>query len=178
MCSSYTKFERFSLQIFRFFPARAANKRPVIPYSDFRFKTYAPLAFRFFRRLFEIPPDLFLVRWEKVKFSGFYSNVTAPAGPTGLSRKSADPSPPKVGQNFKNFTMGKIENLRNFFCTEDLFCKKVDFWVTWSILRTPPPPQKSAGPLAWGGGGQPPQKSLGFYLKNLLCSRLVYVVNI
>jgi len=35
---------------------------PAHHYSDFRFKTYAPMAFRFFRELFNIRPDDFMVR--------------------------------------------------------------------------------------------------------------------
>lgn len=31
-------------------------------YGDFRFKTYAPIAFRYFRELFNIKPADFLVR--------------------------------------------------------------------------------------------------------------------
>lgn len=35
---------------------------PAHHYPDFRFKTYAPLAFRYFRDLFGIKPDDYLVR--------------------------------------------------------------------------------------------------------------------
>ena len=35
---------------------------PAHHYSDFRFKAYAPIAFRYFRELFGIQPDDFLVR--------------------------------------------------------------------------------------------------------------------
>ena len=34
---------------------------PAHSYNDFRFKTYAPVAFRYFRELFGIQPDDFLV---------------------------------------------------------------------------------------------------------------------
>ena len=39
-----------------------SNLTPAHHYSDFRFKTYAPIAFRYFRELFGIQPDDFLVR--------------------------------------------------------------------------------------------------------------------
>ena len=38
-----------------------SNLTPAHHYSDFRFKTYAPIAFRYFRELFGIQPDDFLV---------------------------------------------------------------------------------------------------------------------
>lgn len=48
-----------------FFIARfseGSNLTPAHHYPDFRFKTYAPLAFRYFRDLFGIKPDDYLVR--------------------------------------------------------------------------------------------------------------------
>ncbi|XP_033724893.1 phosphatidylinositol 4-phosphate 5-kinase type-1 gamma-like isoform X2 [Pecten maximus] len=44
-----------------FFPAEGSNLTPAHHYSDFRFKTYAPIAFRYFRELFGIQPDDFLL---------------------------------------------------------------------------------------------------------------------
>uniref|UniRef100_UPI00358F051B phosphatidylinositol 4-phosphate 5-kinase type-1 alpha-like n=1 Tax=Myxine glutinosa TaxID=7769 RepID=UPI00358F051B len=43
-----------------FFPAEGSNLTPAHHFSDFRFKTYAPLAFRYFRELFGIRPDDYL----------------------------------------------------------------------------------------------------------------------
>ncbi|CAH1788077.1 unnamed protein product [Owenia fusiformis] len=43
------------------FPGEGSNLTPAHHYSDFRFKTYAPIAFRYFRELFGIQPDDFLV---------------------------------------------------------------------------------------------------------------------
>uniref|UniRef100_A0A4W3GY44 Phosphatidylinositol-4-phosphate 5-kinase, type I, alpha, b n=1 Tax=Callorhinchus milii TaxID=7868 RepID=A0A4W3GY44_CALMI len=43
-----------------FFPREGSNLTPAHHYSDFRFKTYAPVAFRYFRELFGIRPDDFL----------------------------------------------------------------------------------------------------------------------
>ncbi|XP_066577428.1 phosphatidylinositol-4-phosphate 5-kinase, type I, alpha, a isoform X2 [Amia ocellicauda] len=40
-----------------FFPGEGSNLTPAHQYSDFRFKTYAPIAFRYFRELFGIRPD-------------------------------------------------------------------------------------------------------------------------
>jgi len=40
-----------------------SNQTPAHEYSDFRFRTYAPVAFRYFRELFGIQPDDFLVSW-------------------------------------------------------------------------------------------------------------------
>ncbi|XP_053322464.1 phosphatidylinositol 4-phosphate 5-kinase type-1 beta [Spea bombifrons] len=43
-----------------FLPSEGSNLTPAHHYSDFRFKTYAPLAFRYFRELFGIKPDDYL----------------------------------------------------------------------------------------------------------------------
>ncbi|CAG7786903.1 unnamed protein product [Allacma fusca] len=43
------------------FPSGGSNQTPAHHYSDFRFKTYAPIAFRYFRDLFGIQPDDFLM---------------------------------------------------------------------------------------------------------------------
>ncbi|KAJ8290033.1 hypothetical protein GJAV_G00007970 [Gymnothorax javanicus] len=43
-----------------FFPSEGSNLTPAHHYGDFRFKTYAPIAFRYFRELFEIRPDDYL----------------------------------------------------------------------------------------------------------------------
>ena len=41
--------------------SEGSNLTPAHHYPDFRFKTYAPLAFRYFRELFGIKPDDYLV---------------------------------------------------------------------------------------------------------------------
>uniref|UniRef100_A0A3Q3W7A1 PIPK domain-containing protein n=1 Tax=Mola mola TaxID=94237 RepID=A0A3Q3W7A1_MOLML len=43
-----------------FFPSEGSNLTPAHHYSDFRFKTYAPIAFRYFREMFGIRPDDYL----------------------------------------------------------------------------------------------------------------------
>ncbi|KAG8595697.1 hypothetical protein GDO81_001600 [Engystomops pustulosus] len=43
-----------------FLPSEGSNLTPAHHYPDFRFKTYAPLAFRYFRELFGIKPDDYL----------------------------------------------------------------------------------------------------------------------
>ncbi|CAG07769.1 unnamed protein product, partial [Tetraodon nigroviridis] len=43
-----------------FFPSEGSNLTPAHHFSDFRFKTYAPVAFRYFRELFGIRPDDYL----------------------------------------------------------------------------------------------------------------------
>ncbi|XP_039672208.1 phosphatidylinositol 4-phosphate 5-kinase type-1 gamma-like isoform X2 [Perca fluviatilis] len=43
-----------------FFPREGSNLTPAHHYPDFRFKTYAPVAFRYFRELFGIRPDDYL----------------------------------------------------------------------------------------------------------------------
>ncbi|XP_067425792.1 putative PIP5K1A and PSMD4-like protein isoform X4 [Emydura macquarii macquarii] len=43
-----------------FFPSEGSNLTPAHHYNDFRFKTYAPVAFRYFRELFGIRPDDYL----------------------------------------------------------------------------------------------------------------------
>ncbi|XP_076439316.1 phosphatidylinositol 4-phosphate 5-kinase type-1 alpha-like isoform X2 [Babylonia areolata] len=44
-----------------FFPSEGSNLTPAHHCSDFRFKTYAPVAFRYFRDLFGIQPEDFMV---------------------------------------------------------------------------------------------------------------------
>lgn len=50
--------------VFFCFPScsEGSNLTPAHHFSDFRFKTYAPVAFRYFRELFGIRPDDYLVR--------------------------------------------------------------------------------------------------------------------
>lgn len=43
------------------FPHEGSNHTPAHYYSEFKFKNYAPIAFRYFRDLFGIQPDDFLV---------------------------------------------------------------------------------------------------------------------
>ncbi|XP_044740178.1 phosphatidylinositol 4-phosphate 5-kinase type-1 alpha isoform X5 [Chrysoperla carnea] len=43
------------------FPSEGSNHTPAHHYSEFRFKNYAPIAFRYFRDLFGIQPDDFLM---------------------------------------------------------------------------------------------------------------------
>lgn len=43
------------------FPSQGSNITPAHPYSDFKFKTYSPVAFRYFRELFGIRPEDFLL---------------------------------------------------------------------------------------------------------------------
>lgn len=43
-----------------FLPSEGSNLTPAHHYPDFRFKTYAPMAFRYFRELFGIKPDDYL----------------------------------------------------------------------------------------------------------------------
>uniref|UniRef100_A0AAQ4PX10 Phosphatidylinositol-4-phosphate 5-kinase, type I, gamma a n=1 Tax=Gasterosteus aculeatus aculeatus TaxID=481459 RepID=A0AAQ4PX10_GASAC len=45
-----------------FFPSEGSNLTPAHHFPDFRFKTYAPVAFRYFRELFGIRPDDYLGR--------------------------------------------------------------------------------------------------------------------
>ncbi|KAM4550501.1 phosphatidylinositol-4-phosphate 5-kinase, type I, alpha, a isoform 1-T2 [Fundulus diaphanus] len=40
-----------------FFPSEGSNLTPAHHYGDFRFKTYAPIAFRYFREMFGIQPE-------------------------------------------------------------------------------------------------------------------------
>lgn len=44
------------------FPSDGSNHTPAHHFSEFKFKNYAPIAFRYFRDLFGIQPDDFLVR--------------------------------------------------------------------------------------------------------------------
>ncbi len=44
--------------------SEGSNLTPAHHFPDFRFKTYAPVAFRYFRELFGIRPDDYLVRFD------------------------------------------------------------------------------------------------------------------
>lgn len=44
------------------FPPEGSSLTPAHHYSEFRFKIYAPIAFRYFRDLFGIQPDDFMVK--------------------------------------------------------------------------------------------------------------------
>ncbi|XP_026195682.1 phosphatidylinositol-4-phosphate 5-kinase, type I, beta a isoform X2 [Anabas testudineus] len=50
----------FSMVESVFLPSEGSNMTPAHHYPDFRLKTYAPLAFRYFRELFGIKPDDYL----------------------------------------------------------------------------------------------------------------------
>lgn len=43
------------------FPKQGSKQTPAHSYADFTFRTYAPVAFRYFRDLFGIPPDDFMM---------------------------------------------------------------------------------------------------------------------
>ena len=51
------------------FPSDGSSHTPAHHYSEFRFRTYAPIAFRYFRDLFGIQPDDFLVSNETLSYS-------------------------------------------------------------------------------------------------------------
>lgn len=51
------------------FSSEGSNLTPAHHFPDFRLKTYAPLAFRYFRELFGIKPDDYLVSVETLKDS-------------------------------------------------------------------------------------------------------------
>ena len=44
-----------------FIGSEGSNLTPAHHYGDFRFKTYAPIAFRYFREMFGIRPDDYMV---------------------------------------------------------------------------------------------------------------------
>jgi len=50
------------------FPSEGSNHTPAHHFSEFKFKNYAPIAFRYFRDLFGIEPQDFLVRSRKSFF--------------------------------------------------------------------------------------------------------------
>lgn len=58
------------------FPHEGSNHTPAHHFSEFKFKNYAPIAFRYFRDLFGIQPDDFLVSptTKLVDFFWFYWN--------------------------------------------------------------------------------------------------------
>jgi len=55
------------------FPSEGSNHTPAHHFSEFKFKNYAPIAFRYFRDLFGIQPDDFLVR--QISFLKIFSCI-------------------------------------------------------------------------------------------------------
>ena len=51
------------------FAADGSSLTPAHHFSEFTFKTYAPIAFRYFRDLFGIQPDDFLVSMKSINMS-------------------------------------------------------------------------------------------------------------
>ena len=57
------------------FPSQGSQLTPAHHYSEFKFKTYAPIAFRYFRDLFGIQPDDFLVSiYTRIIVQGLFTN--------------------------------------------------------------------------------------------------------
>lgn len=54
------------------FPSEGSSHTPAHHYSEFKFKNYAPIAFRYFRELFGIQPDDFLVNLQPKLCCSFY----------------------------------------------------------------------------------------------------------
>lgn len=54
--------------------SEGSNLTPAHHYSDFRFKTYAPIAFRYFREMFGIRPDDYLVSNNQLHTAAVYKN--------------------------------------------------------------------------------------------------------
>lgn len=69
----------FSSSCWSHFATRSegSNLTPAHHYPDFRFKTYAPVAFRYFRELFGIRPDDYLVRIPRLPISHLALEVSA-----------------------------------------------------------------------------------------------------
>lgn len=65
--------------------SEGSNLTPAHHFPDFRFKTYAPVAFRYFRELFGIRPDDYLVRSDR--FSSLIAPLQSPDLPKTNERK-------------------------------------------------------------------------------------------
>lgn len=57
-----------SVSLLSFTDSEGSNLTPAHHYGDFRFKTYAPIAFRYFREMFGIRPDDYMVFPARVIF--------------------------------------------------------------------------------------------------------------
>lgn len=68
--------------------SEGSNLTPAHHYPDFRFKTYAPLAFRYFRELFGIKPDDYLVRAYHFPFCGMHDVILKSSGDKCLSLRN------------------------------------------------------------------------------------------
>lgn len=55
------------------FPTMGSNHTPAHHFTEFKFKNYAPIAFRYFRDLFGIQPDDFLVSFGRGNFETSYA---------------------------------------------------------------------------------------------------------
>lgn len=56
------------------FPSEGSNHTPAHHFSEFIFKNYAPIAFRYFRDLFGIQPDDFLVNHSQIFHLSYRNN--------------------------------------------------------------------------------------------------------
>ena len=68
--------------------SEGSNLTPAHHYPDFRFKTYAPLAFRYFRELFGIKPDDYLVRAYHFPSCGMHDAILNSSGDNCLSLRN------------------------------------------------------------------------------------------
>lgn len=68
--------------------SEGSNLTPAHHYPDFRFKTYAPLAFRYFRELFGIKPDDYLVRPYHFPFYRMHGAILNSSGDKWLSLRN------------------------------------------------------------------------------------------
>lgn len=57
------------------FPSEGSNHTPAHHFSEFKFKNYAPIAFRYFRDLFGIQPDDFLVSTDHSAHDRYYLSL-------------------------------------------------------------------------------------------------------
>lgn len=91
------------------FPSEGSNHTPAHHFSEFKFKNYAPIAFRYFRDLFGIQPDDFLVSTDVsfVNTKELRRNTFIRDIPTFLSL-SLSPSCPCNGHSSALVTRGHL----------------------------------------------------------------------
>lgn len=78
-----------------FSPSEGSTLTPAHHFPDFRLKTYAPLAFRYFRELFGIKPDDYLVsicRVARVQLNFVQLSVTRDDGAKSVALNFSTPS--------------------------------------------------------------------------------------
>ena len=139
---SISRYISLSLSLSRYlslslYPSEGSNLTPAHHYPDFRFKTYAPVAFRYFRELFGIRPDDYLVR---VQLTHSVAHVPRQIPACQYSTKPPPPQPPEIN-DAKHETHTHTHTHTQTHSSHMLSGVPGGFLSTCSLSAESPPPQ-------------------------------------